>query len=55
MAKTLVLAGSINDICAKLAKEEQTCKGVSLAEWLELREHEERVARWIEQGRKDEY
>jgi hypothetical protein len=43
----------MSEICAKLAKEAQGCEKMSFAEWVELRSHEKRLEKWLEQGRKD--
>lgn len=44
--QAVVIAGTMSEICAKLAKEAQGCEGMNFAEWLELRRHE----KWVEKG-----
>ena len=52
--QTIVLTGTMSEICAKLAYEARGCNGMYFGNWLELRRHEKRVERWVEQGCKDE-
>ena len=40
MEKSIILTGTIEEICAKLACEAQGCEKMSFAEWVELRKHE---------------